>query len=288
MGDILESLCIRSTSLKFAFREIDKFYVLNGQESSTVDTFLSATNVNCRKTSPIQRLAQNKVVQLTSALTSTEDIVNRMIQILNGDVSISDPSFNDDRHDDVVNSVSTKLATSFVERLKRNRLLDCPFDDIGNDDAKTTASPRQLFSTFSNSILTPPPPPFNKNRKDLPTPAPIIVRTDDIRHNGTETKTSITVDVNVAGNRSTEAQTSIFVGEQSTAAAEEEDTETSSLSSTSVADVTVGEEKPFATTSSVTTTTTTASRTTAGDPIGVGAVAHDQESRAPSGAKGKP
>ena len=92
------------------------------------------------------------------------------------------------------------------------------------------------------------------------------MRTDDIRHNGTETKTSITVDVNVAGNRSTEAQTSIFVGEQSTAAAEEEDTETSSLSSTSVADVTVGEEKPFATTSSVTTTTTTASRTTASFP----------------------
>lgn len=238
VADILEALCIRSTSLKFAFREIDKFYVLNGQEASTVDTFLSATTLNCRQTSPIQRLAQNKVVQLTSALTSTEEIVSRMIQILKGEKSISDASNNVDQ-DVIVDLVSTKLASSFLERLKRNRLLDCPFADL--DGARTTASPRQLFSTFSSSILT-----TQTLKKELPTPAPIIVRTDDIRHNLTETKTSITV----AENKTAEAQTSIFVREQSP---EKETDATFVQSSTSNVD---GIETSTATTLTPTTTTT--------------------------------
>jgi hypothetical protein len=68
-ADALEAACIRSTSLRFAFKEMDKFYALNSQETSTVAAFVSAESaVSCRQALPVRRLTRNKLVKIFTNL----------------------------------------------------------------------------------------------------------------------------------------------------------------------------------------------------------------------------
>ena len=85
-----------------------------------------------------------------------------MMQILTGDKNVIKPTRSESSDDDVViNQVSPRLASTFVDRLRKNRLLNCVEDEsISDDNSKdrvsTTSSPRELFSTFSTTILTTP------------------------------------------------------------------------------------------------------------------------------------
>ena len=264
VSDSLEAACIRITSLKFAFKEIDKFYVLNSQESSTVETILSTPNLSCRQVSPIQKLTRNKLVQLTSAMRSTEEIVSRMLQLLKGEINSGD-NFADRSQDAVVDEMSTKLATTFVEKLKNNRLLFCS-DDFNENRPRTTLSPRELFSTFSDSILTTQTLPTVTVQSDnsAGTQTFIIVGTDDRQTsvNSTKMKTSISVD----GDKTAETQTSIFVGQDSNNATRE-----SNFSPTinSNATILISESNIISTTTTSTsspTTTLTSIPTTASSP----------------------
>ena len=213
VSDSLEAACIRNTSLIFAFKEIDKFYVLNSQESSTVEIIMSTPNLNCRQVSPIQKLTRNKLVQLMSAMRSTEEIVGRMLQLLKGDKNKAD-TLTDQSQDAVVDEMSAKLTTTFVEKLKNSRLLFCA-NDVAETRPGTTLGPRELFSTFSDSILTTPTSQTVTFQNDKSSGAQtfIIVRTDDEKKsaNSTEMKTTISV----GSDKSAEAQTSIFVGQES-------------------------------------------------------------------------
>ena len=82
-----------------------------------------------------------------------------MMQILTEDNNIINPSRSKSSDDIVINQTSPRLASTFVDRLKKNRLLNCVesdniSDDISKDQVGTTSSPRELFSTFSTTILT--------------------------------------------------------------------------------------------------------------------------------------
>ena len=82
-----------------------------------------------------------------------------MMKILTEDKNVINPSRSESSDDVVINRISPRLASTFVDRLKKNRLLNCVendniSDDISKDRVGTTSSPRELFSTFSTTILT--------------------------------------------------------------------------------------------------------------------------------------
>ena len=84
-----------------------------------------------------------------------------MMQILTGDKNVIESRRSESSDDVVINQVSPRLASTFVDRLRKNRLLNCVEDDFISDDiskdrVSTTSSPRELFSTFSTTILTTP------------------------------------------------------------------------------------------------------------------------------------
>jgi hypothetical protein len=85
-----------------------------------------------------------------------------MMQILTEDKSVNKPCRSESNDEVAIDRISPKLASTFIDRLKKNRLLNCVTDDIISDDNSndrrvgTTSSPRELFSTFSTTILTTP------------------------------------------------------------------------------------------------------------------------------------
>jgi len=85
-----------------------------------------------------------------------------MMLILTNDKNVINPSRSESNDDVAINQISPKLASTFVDRLKKNRLLNCViendniFDDNSKNRVGTTSSPRELFSTFSTTILTKP------------------------------------------------------------------------------------------------------------------------------------
>jgi hypothetical protein len=261
VSDSLEAACIRNTSLIFAFKEIDKFYVLNSQESSTVEIIMSTPNLNCRQVSPIQKLTRNKLVQLMSAMRSTEEIVGRMLQLLKGDKNKAD-TLTDQSQDAVVDEMSAKLTTTFVEKLKNSRLLLCA-NDVAETRPGTTLGPRELFSTFSDSILTTPTSQTVTFQNDKSSGAQtfIIVRTDDEKKsaNSTEMKTTISV----GSDKSAEAQTSIFVGQESDNETNDSNSGISINESSNISTTTTSTTRP--TTFTSTTTTSTSRPTTFND-----------------------
>ena len=77
---------IRNTTLKSAFKEIDKFYVLNSQESLAIETFLRSavsTDLSCRHVQPtIHKITKSKIVQLVLAMRATEETVDKFEHVI--------------------------------------------------------------------------------------------------------------------------------------------------------------------------------------------------------------
>jgi hypothetical protein len=94
-------------------------------------------------------------VQLSSALSSTEAIVNRMIRIVRGEKGLTEAPPGVEQ-DNFLSDVSDRLTLSFVERLKRNRLLFCP-DDVGGsgDDDDNDNSDADLRDRFYETPFLP-------------------------------------------------------------------------------------------------------------------------------------
>ena len=220
--DTLEANCLRTTKLKSAFTDIDKFYVLDSQESSSIASFLTSapTNIDCRQAFAVEKVTKIKVVQLLDAMKNTEQIVDRMSQILRAERNTIILKTLSQPEDVIVDNLSKKLFSAFVDRLQKNQLLSCTDENKLNDDSRTTLKPRELFSTFSNSILTPTTSlPTHNTDRSMETQTFIVVSSenDGTRApksvNSTEMKTSISVVDNVE--KSTDTQTSIFVGPDS-------------------------------------------------------------------------
>ncbi len=79
------SFSIRNTTLKAAFKEIDKFYVFNSQESLAIETFLRSvsTDLSCKQAFPtIQKITKSKIIQLVSAMRATEETVDRFSHVM--------------------------------------------------------------------------------------------------------------------------------------------------------------------------------------------------------------
>jgi len=57
-----------------------------------------------------------------------------MMQILTEDKSVNKPCRSESNDEVAIDRISPKLASTFIDRLKKNRLLNCVTDDIISDD----------------------------------------------------------------------------------------------------------------------------------------------------------
>jgi len=179
------------------------------------------------------------------------NIQTRMMQILTNVKNVINPSRSESNDDVAINQISPKLAMTFVDRLKKNRLLNCVVenDNISDDNSKnrvgTTSSPKELFSTFSTTILTKPTT-QTQSDKSAETQASIFVESGETtflrccnvfimklnllskfiielfsnfilgdRENSPKNLTEMKTSIIVGNEKSMETQTSIFVGPES-------------------------------------------------------------------------